>query len=73
MLDDTDATLWGQRCVVDLARIEPGWRGVYHQLRDPSSGEVYFVKEVARGVRAITGVGGRGMALAPAIAEESFQ
>jgi FAD dependent oxidoreductase TIGR03364 len=49
------------------------WSGVYHQLSDPAEGEVYFRKEVAPGVSAITGAGGRGMTLAPAIAEESFQ
>ena len=35
--------------------------------------EIYFRKQVARGVSAVTGAGGRGMTLAPAIAEESFQ
>jgi FAD dependent oxidoreductase TIGR03364 len=57
----------------EMPRIERRWSGVYHQLRDPAPGEVYFRKEVAPGVSAITGAGGRGMTLAPAIAEESFQ
>ena len=56
-----------------MPRIERRWSGVYHQLVDPAPGEVYFRKEVAAGVSAITGAGGRGMTLAPAIAEESFQ
>jgi len=54
-------------------RIERRWSGVYHQLVDPAPDEVYFRKEVVPGVSAITGAGGRGMTLAPAIAEESFQ
>jgi FAD dependent oxidoreductase TIGR03364 len=56
----------------EMPRIERRWSGVYHQLRDPAPGEVYFRKQVAPGVTAITGAGGRGMTLAPAIAEESF-
>jgi FAD dependent oxidoreductase TIGR03364 len=54
-------------------RIERRWSGVYHQLVDPAPDVIYFRKQVARGVSAITGAGGRGMTLAPAIAEESFQ
>jgi FAD dependent oxidoreductase TIGR03364 len=56
-----------------MPRIERRWSGVYHQLVDPTPNEIYFRKQVARGVSAITGAGGRGMTLAPAIAEESFQ
>jgi FAD dependent oxidoreductase TIGR03364 len=56
-----------------MPRIERRWSGVYHQLVDPVPNEVYFRKQVARGVSAVTGAGGRGMTLAPAIAEESFQ
>ena len=56
-----------------MPRIERRWSGVYHQLVDPTPNEVYFRKQVARGVVAVTGAGGRGMTLAPAIAEESFQ
>lgn len=57
----------------DMPRIERRWSGVYHQLSNPEPNEVYFRKVVASGVSAITGAGGRGMTLAPAIAEESFQ
>jgi FAD dependent oxidoreductase TIGR03364 len=57
----------------DFPRIERRWSGVYHQLSNPAPNEVYFRKVVASGVSAITGAGGRGMTLAPAIAEESFQ
>lgn len=56
-----------------MPRIERRWSGVYHQLVDPTPNEIYFRKQVARGVVAVTGAGGRGMTLAPAIAEESFQ
>lgn len=55
----------------DFPAIERRWSGVYHQL-EPTSDEIYYRREVARGVTAITGAGGRGMTLAPAIAEESF-
>jgi FAD dependent oxidoreductase TIGR03364 len=57
----------------ELPAIERRWSGVYHQLSDPDVDEIYFRKEVVPGVTAITGAGGRGMTLAPAIAEESFQ
>jgi glycine/D-amino acid oxidase-like deaminating enzyme len=56
-----------------MPRIERRWTGTYHQLSDPGEDEIYFRKQVANGVTAITGAGGRGMTLAPAIAEESFQ
>ena len=56
-----------------MPRIERRWSGVYHQLVDPTPNEIYFRKQVASGVSAVTGAGGRGMTLAPAIAEESFQ
>ena len=53
-------------------RIARRWTGVYHQLRKVSEDELYFRREVAPGVVAVTGAGGRGMTLAPAIAEETF-
>jgi FAD dependent oxidoreductase TIGR03364 len=56
-----------------MPRIERRWSGVYHQLVDPTPNAIYFRKQVANGVSAVTGAGGRGMTLAPAIAEESFQ
>jgi len=56
-----------------IGRIERRWTGVYHQVDPARSDEVYLRREVARGVTLITGAGGRGMTLAPAIAEESFQ
>lgn len=54
-----------------LPPIERRWSGVYHQV-EPVNDEIYYRREFARGVCAITGAGGRGMTLAPAIAEESF-
>jgi len=57
----------------DVPPIERRWSGVYHQVSNPKEGEIYYRHDVARGVTAITGAGGRGMTLAPAIAEESFQ
>jgi FAD dependent oxidoreductase TIGR03364 len=55
----------------DVPPIERRWSGVYHQV-EPTNDEIYYRRELARGVTAITGAGGRGMTLAPAIAEESF-
>jgi len=49
------------------------WTGVYNQLRSVSDDELYFRREVAPGVVAVTGAGGSGMTLAPAIAEETFR
>jgi FAD dependent oxidoreductase TIGR03364 len=54
-----------------LPAIERRWSGVYHQV-DPLGSEIYYRKDVAAGVTAVTGAGGRGMTLSPAIAEESF-
>jgi glycine/D-amino acid oxidase-like deaminating enzyme len=56
----------------DVPPIERRWSGVYHQV-EPTNDEIYYRRELARGVTALTGAGGRGMTLAPAIAEESFQ
>ncbi len=56
-----------------LPRIERRWTGVYHQMDPARSDDVYLRREAARHVTLITGAGGRGMTLAPAIAEESFQ
>jgi FAD dependent oxidoreductase TIGR03364 len=45
------------------------WAGVYSQVTD---GELYHRSQVAPGVVLVTGPGGRGMTMAPAIAEETF-
>jgi FAD dependent oxidoreductase TIGR03364 len=55
----------------DFPAIERRWSGVYHQM-SVDSDELYYRRDLARGVTAITGAGGRGMTVAPAIAEESF-
>jgi len=49
--------------------IERRWAGVYSQVTDE---RLYYRAEVAPGVVVVTGPGGRGMTLSPAIAEESF-
>jgi FAD dependent oxidoreductase TIGR03364 len=54
-----------------LPALERRWSGVYHQV-DPPGSEIYFRKDIVAGVTAVTGAGGRGMTLSPAIAEESF-
>ncbi len=45
------------------------WAGVYSQTTDDS---VYLRRQVTDGVEVVTGPGGRGMTLSPAIAEETF-
>jgi FAD dependent oxidoreductase TIGR03364 len=45
------------------------WAGVYSQA---TGTEIYLRGEVERGVHLVTGPGGRGMTLAPAIAEQTF-
>lgn len=46
------------------------WAGVYSQVTDPAA--LYLRAEVHPGVHLVTGPGGRGMTLAPAIAAETF-
>ena len=46
------------------------WAGVYSQVTDDS---LYHRADVAAGVVVVTGPGGRGMTLSPAIAEETFR
>jgi FAD dependent oxidoreductase TIGR03364 len=55
-----------------MPRVERRWTGVYHQMDPARSDEIYLRRDVAAGVTIVTGAGGRGMTLAPAIAEESF-
>lgn len=47
------------------------WAGVYSQATNP--GDLVVRREVLPGVRVVTGPGGRGMTLAPAIAETSLE
>lgn len=46
------------------------WEGVYVETTDPDA--LYHRAKLAPGVVAVTGPGGRGMTLAPVIAEETF-
>ncbi len=55
-----------------MPRIERRWTGVYHQVDPVRSDEVYLRRDVLDGVTLVTGAGGRGMTLAPVIAEESL-
>ncbi|HVC25432.1 MAG TPA: TIGR03364 family FAD-dependent oxidoreductase [Acidimicrobiales bacterium] len=52
-----------------LPAVERRWDGVYVEA---TAGGLYHRVAVAPGVVVVTGAGGRGMTLAPAIAEESF-
>ncbi|WP_427889499.1 TIGR03364 family FAD-dependent oxidoreductase [Kribbella sp. GL6] len=54
----------------ELPVITQRWAGVYSQA---TSNEVVVRREVASGVYLVTGPGGRGMTMAPAIAEASFE
>ena len=49
-------------------RIERRWDGIYSQS---TSEDIYFRKEIAPGAYVVTGAGGRGNTLSPAIAEET--
>jgi hypothetical protein len=42
-------------------------------MTDPSGAVPYLRAQPGAGVQVVTGPGGRGMTLAPAIAEETFQ
>jgi FAD dependent oxidoreductase TIGR03364 len=46
------------------------WAGVYSQSTDPD--RIWHNEQVAAGLAVVTGPGGRGMTLAPAIAEHTF-
>jgi FAD dependent oxidoreductase TIGR03364 len=52
-----------------LPPVRRRWAGVYSQVTGP---DLYHRSQVAPGVVLVTGVGGRGMTCAPAIAEETF-
>jgi len=53
-----------------MPRIVRRWAGVYSQALD---GGLVVRREVAAGVHLVTGPGGRGMTMSPAIAETSFE
>lgn len=52
----------------EVPRIEKRWDGVYSQS---TSEDIYLRREIAPGVHIVTGGGGRGNTLSPAIAEET--
>ena len=54
----------------EVPRIERRWDGVYSQS---TSEEIYIRREIAPGAHVVTGGGGRGNTLSPAIAEETVQ
>ncbi|GAB3810994.1 TIGR03364 family FAD-dependent oxidoreductase [Kribbella italica] len=54
----------------EIPKVVRRWAGVYSQATTP--GEVVVRRTVADGVHLVTGPGGRGMTMAPAIAEASF-
>lgn len=54
-----------------LPPIERRWAGVYCETTDPNS--LYYRSEIEPGVIVITGPGGRGMTMSPAIAAATFR
>lgn len=57
-----------------LPRVQRRWSGVYSQLaRSAPADAVYHHAVIDDGVVVVTGPGGRGMSLAPAIAERTWQ
>lgn len=64
-LTEVVETLLGRR----IPPIERRWAGVYSQCLDPTA--LVFRREVTSGVWVVTGPGGRGMTLAPAIGEQT--
>ena len=57
-------------CGSPVPKIQRRWDGIYSESTGPV---VYFRKEIETGVFLVTGAGGRGNTLAPAIAEETLQ
>jgi glycine/D-amino acid oxidase-like deaminating enzyme len=56
-----------------MPKITRRWAGVYSQATDTSGDGIVVRREVAQGVHLVTGPGGRGMTMSPAIAEMSFE
>lgn len=52
----------------EVPRIERRWDGVYSQS---TNDDIYLRREIAPGAHLVTGAGGRGNTLSPAIAEET--
>ncbi len=54
-------------------RVVRRWAGVYSQLTETGpDAAIYYRNEIEPGIVIVTGPGGRGMTLSPAIAEETF-
>lgn len=68
LLDQAEAII-GQ----PLPAVARRWAGIYSQVVPSPSAPIYWRQEITPGVEVVTGPGGRGMTLAPAIAEESFK
>lgn len=51
--------------------VQRRWAGIYSEVTDPS--RLYYREEVRPGVVLVTGPGGRGMTMSPAIAAETFE
>lgn len=60
-----------RRLCGDLPPVERRWLGTYSEVTDDRL--LYYRAEIAPGVVVVTGAGGRGMTMSPAIAEESFE
>jgi FAD dependent oxidoreductase TIGR03364 len=56
-----------------LPAVARRWAGVYSQVIPSPGAPIYWRQEIMPGVEVVTGPGGRGMTLSPAIAEESFK
>ncbi|MFI5732039.1 TIGR03364 family FAD-dependent oxidoreductase [Kribbella sp. NPDC051587] len=56
-----------------MPKITRRWAGVYSQATGTSGDGLVVRREVAQGVHLVTGPGGRGMTMSPAIAEMSFE
>jgi FAD dependent oxidoreductase TIGR03364 len=59
-----------ERLLGEPLAVERYWEGIYSQVTDERL--IYLRWEVAPGVVVVTGPGGRGMTMSPAIAEETF-
>jgi glycine/D-amino acid oxidase-like deaminating enzyme len=64
-----------QRIIGDIfgapaPKVQRRWDGIYSESTGP---DVYFRKEIDSDVYLVTGAGGRGNTLAPAIAEETLK
>ncbi len=74
--DPTDylVKVLGEVLGATVPKIIRRWAGVYSQLALPEGlGPVYYRETIDEGVVVVTGPGGRGMTLSPAIAEETFE